>query len=148
MWKGLLRSALLGELLFSFLDPSLDTEALINVRLRFLLGLSGVQIPSDPKLTELHEFRGLDTALLEDAGDELKVFAVVDAVEIGREEVVALELLNLDAATLQSLTSQAQERCNTLVKELHINGDDDSDWAHNIGAAANRVSWSDLPGMF
>ena len=128
----MLRSALLGEMLCSFLDPSLDAEALINVRLRVLLGLSGVQIPADSKLTELHEFRGLDTALLEDAGDELKVFAVVDAMETGREEIVARELLNLDVATLHSLTSQAEERCNTLVKKLHINGDDDSDWAHNI----------------
>ncbi|MFT7652139.1 MAG: signal transduction histidine kinase [Limisphaerales bacterium] len=132
LWKGVLRSALLGEMLCSFLDPSLDSSALINIRLRILLGLSGVQIPSDSKLTELHEFRGISPALLEDAGDELKVFAVVDAMETGREEVVALELLDLDAATLQSLSSQAEERCSTLVRELHINGDDEADWAHNI----------------
>jgi hypothetical protein len=49
-----------------------------------------VQIPSESKLTELHEFRGISPALLEDASDELKVFAVVDAMETGREEVVAL----------------------------------------------------------
>ena len=76
--------------------PNLDEES-TSIRMRALLALSGVHLENDAKLSDLIAFRGARPDLLEDAALELRVFAVVDNLELGRDEAVASQVLGLSS---------------------------------------------------
>ncbi len=129
-WMGVLRAAFLAEVL-----AEADDAASLNptdVRLRTLLAISGVQLTNDPLLAELNDFRGINPALLEDASLELRIFAVVDGLEIGRESELAAQLLGLSEAQFQPLLETAEARVRRFVEDLEINSDTGADWAQLI----------------
>jgi hypothetical protein len=109
-----------------------DPEA---VRLQVLLAISGVNVPHDPIMQELLEFRGTRPDLLEDASTLIKLFTVVDALEVsdaGAAAALAHELLNLEQAEFIGLLPQADARMESLLVELELVGDLDEDWAERL----------------
>lgn len=131
LWKSVLRSAFLAESIYTHLQTETSVDH-VDVRLRALLGLSGVQLHHDQMLMDLHEYRGINPGLLEDAHLELRVFAVVDALETGHGDQLAPQLLNLDEAEMQSLLQEADHKTEQLINRLAIDEDESADWSHNI----------------
>ncbi len=140
-WLAVLRAACLAQVLAEHLkqDSAATPTATSdlpgnpqNVRLRALLAISGVHLPTDPTLAQLIEFRGINPALLEDASAELRIFAVVDALEVGRELELAEQLLGIPAPLFAGLLEDAETAANTLVTSLAIDTLDEVDWAHRI----------------
>jgi signal transduction histidine kinase len=138
-WLAVLRAACLAEALWDHLAGESRTDrgtaaagTGANVRLRALLAISGVHLPQDESLSTLIEFRGTNPALLEDATLELKVFAVVDALEVGREVELAGDLLGVSVDTFATLLQAAEAASQRLVQRLGIDLSSDVDWAHRI----------------
>jgi len=132
-WMSVLRAGCLAEVLAEHFEPSRDGEKPArNVRLRALLGVSGVHLPRDRRLAELVEFRGTNPALLEDAGLELRIFAVVDGLEIGREIELAERLLDLSSEAFAALMNDADNAANALVEYVGIDTREETDWAQRI----------------
>ena len=136
-WMSVLRAACLAQLLVDHLDPQSDVEdgeAHANVRLRALLAVSGVQLPHDPQLSALIKYRGTNPALLEDALLELRVFAVVDALEVGREFELAEQLLDMSRQTLAGLLEDSERAASELVARFGVglNPDTENDAAQQI----------------
>jgi len=137
-WMSVLRAACLAQLLVDHVlqekhsDDSGDAYA--NVRLRALLAVSGVQLLHDPKLSALIKYRGTNPALLEDALLEIRVFAVVDALEVGREFELAEQLLGLSRQTLASLLEDSERAASKLVERFGVglNPDNDDNAAQQI----------------
>ena len=156
-WVSVLRSACLAQCLTQYLESRSSHETLStpeHVRWRVLLAVSGVKIPQDERLNELIEYRGTNPVLLEDAALELRIFAVVDAVEVGRESELAQQLLQIDAASLQELMSSADNLTTDLIREIGVSLDNEVDWAQRIwlrqqvGIVAEAFSaCSDLPSL-
>ena len=130
-WLAVVRARQLAAILYNHLSPESE-EAAEDVGLRSLLALSGVHLPLDAELSGLSAFRGTRTELLEDASLELKVFTIVDAIELGRDERLALELLSLESGEYQNLFARAEARTSDVVERLNISADPDVDWAHRI----------------
>ncbi len=138
-WQSVLRAACLAQVLAEHIQQhgsplpqaSIDDD-LRNVRLRALLAISGVHLDSDPMLTQLIEFRGINPALLEDASPELRIFAVIDALEVGRDVELAQQLLGIGADRFAELLKDAEQAANQIVTQLAIELDDEADWAHRI----------------
>ncbi len=134
-WLSVLRAACLAEVLAEHMSETADLRVpgnLHNVRLRALLAISGVQLPQDPLLQQLIEFRGTNPALLEDAGVEMRIFAVIDAMEVGRDVELAQRLLDIDAERFAALLETARIEATRLVDTLRIDISADTDWAHRI----------------
>ncbi len=134
-WMMVLRSACLAQGLIEHLlsesgQPS--SAAMENVRLRVLLAISGVQLTHDVKLTQLNSFRGTNPALLEDALLELRVFAVVDAMEVGREFELAEQLLGVSRQALAGLLEESEQAASRLVESFGVDLVSDTDSAHQI----------------
>ncbi len=136
-WLAVLRAACLAEVLADHFAADQAGQALrpgagVNARLRALLAISGVHLAQDPALAALIEFRGTNPALLEDASLELRIFAVVDAMEVGREAELAEMLLGLSAQTFAGLLEAAEAASQQLVQALQIDVQGDVDWAYRI----------------
>lgn len=139
-WLAVLRAACLAEVLADHFaaeanavaEASAAHGAGTNARLRALLAISGVHLAQDEALSLLIEFRGTNPALLEDASLELRIFAVVDAMEIGREVELASDLLGLSAHTFAGLLDAAEAASQRLVQQLGIDLHSDVDWAYRI----------------
>lgn len=146
-WLAVLRAACLAEVLEERLvgeqhfstqrfDISSNTSSDIlrnsNIRLRTLLAISGVKLSQDELLSRLIEFRGSSPEMLEDAVIELRIFAVVDAMERGREVELARLLLNLEAEEFISLSDEANSRASVLTKMLDIDTSGQGDWPRRI----------------
>jgi signal transduction histidine kinase len=137
-WYAVLRASCLAQVLAEHLLPrgtepdAGEPEQALNIRLRALLGLSGVHLPLDRRLSQLVDFRGASPALLEDAALELRIFAVVDAVEVGRELESAQQLLGLEQDTFAQLAEAAEAKASALLLDLDIDRHSDVDWAERI----------------
>lgn len=139
-WMTVLRAACLAQALIEHLHPDLlhpdsgqsSTSVTENVRLRALLAISGVQLPHDVKLSQLNSFRGTNPALLEDALLELRVFAVVDAMEVGREFELAEQLLGISRQALAGLLDASEQAASRLVESFGVDLVSDTDSAHQI----------------
>jgi signal transduction histidine kinase len=132
-WRSVLRAACLGETLARTLGLA-DPE---GVRWRVLLAISGVNVPHDPIMTELLEFRGARPELLEDASTLLKLFTVVDALEVMDAEaagVLAYDLLGVEQADFVRQLTAAAARMEGLLVELELVEDLDEDWADRLWA--------------
>ena len=160
-WRSVLRGAFLAEILYLQLVPMFgasgheDAEAKArDARLRILLAISGVQLPQDQKLSDLIDFRGARPELLEDAALELRIFAVVDAMELGTEADLAAQLLGLGHERFAELVERADQQSAALISELGIDVDSDIDWSNRIwlrqqvtvicSSFANARSWQDM----
>ena len=158
-WQNVLRSAFLAQVLAEHLhesssDAQSEVEDLRNIRLRALLAVSGVQLAHDPRLLQINEFRSINPALLEDAAEELRIFAVVDALEVGRESELAEQLLAIPVAHFEALLERAEQLADQLIDEIGLDTGGDVDWAHRIwlrqqlhsaaGALARCENWQDL----
>ncbi len=131
-WMSVLRAACLAQLLVDHIlleeHSDDDGDAYANVRLRALLAVSGVQLMHDSKLSALIKYRGTNPALLEDALLEIRVFAVVDALEVGREFELAEQLLGLSRQTLAGFLEDSERAASELVARFGVglNPDDDN----------------------
>ena len=158
-WQNVLRSAFLAQVLAEHLhesssDAQSEVEDLRNIRLRALLAVSGVQLAHDTRLLQINEFRSINPALLEDAAEELRIFAVVDALEVGRESELAEQLLAIPGAHFEALLERAEQLADQLIDEIGLDTGGDVDWAHRIwlrqqlhsaaGALARCENWQDL----
>lgn len=158
-WHNVLRSAFLAQVLAEHLHESrtgvpAEAEGLRNIRLRALLAVSGVQLAHDAQLLQINEFRTINPVLLEDAAEELQIFAVVDALEVGREAELAEQLLDIPGAHFEALLERAEQQASHLIDEIGIDTGSDVDWAHHIwlrqqlhtaaGALAGCENWQDL----
>ena len=130
-WRSVLRAACLGETLA-------ETLGLVNpetVRWRLLLAISGVNVPHDPTMTELLEFRGARPELLEDASTLLKLFTVVDALKVMDADAagtLAHGLLGVEQADFVGLMAEAAARMEALLLDLDLVEDLDDDWAERL----------------
>lgn len=136
-WMSVLRAACLAQLLVDHVlqeDRTAAGDAYANVRLRALLAVSGVQLLHDQKLSALIKYRGTNPALLEDALLEIRVFAVVDALEVGREFELAQQLLGLSRQTLASLLEDSERAASELVARFGVglNSERDDNAAQQI----------------
>lgn len=130
-WRSVLRGALLGESLAEHLGIG-DPE---STRWRLLLAASGVNLRHDPRMSELLAFRGARAELLEDAGPEFRLYAVVDALEVADEEAaadLARGLLDLEASEFGELLEKADASLEALLAELGLAGELDADWAERV----------------
>lgn len=137
-WQNLLRYAYLGVELHQHIAGSTDE----NFGLRLLMALSGVHLDDDPQLADLNEYRGVAPALLEGAALELRVAAVVGAVETGRAQALAASLLDLPGSEFHALSQFAENKAQGTVFALGLN-DGDVDWQHQIWLL-QRVSQAGL----
>ena len=133
-WRSVLDTVHLASVLVETLTEELAPPAL---ELRVLLALSGVQVPSDPLLEELIEFRGTRAELLEDAPLEMRVFAVVDAVEFNREAELGALLLGLSAAQMAECAATARQRTHLKLVALGLIDEEqpdarDVDWSQKV----------------
>jgi len=133
-WQFVLRAAFLAEVLAEHLvvRSAPNRDVLENIRLRALLAISGVQLEQDPKLAELIEFRGTAPELLEDAALELRIFAVIDAIEFGNEADLAHKLLEIDTSTFDSLLNTAATQAQAFVEKIGVDTTSSTDWSHRI----------------
>jgi signal transduction histidine kinase len=127
-WQAVLKAACLAEVLYA----ERADEIAPNIRTRTLLALSGAGLTADPALQELIDFRGINPVLLEDSSLEIKVFAIVDGLETGREVELAKQLLSLDEDDFSRLMAEADRRVRDLVVDIGVEVDDDTDWAERI----------------
>ena len=134
-WQSVLRAAYLAEVLVGGLRPGGDQapeEDGASIRMRALLALSGVHLENDSKLADLIAFRGARPDLLEDAALELRVFAVVDSLELGRDAAIASQVLGLSSDRYQAYLETADTLVAIHVEQLKLVTDPDIDWAHRI----------------
>lgn len=130
-WQAVLRSGFLAQVL----AEQLGLPAPEAVRFRVLLAVSGVSLSHDPDLTALAEFRGVRAELLAEASPLIKVFAVVDALEVLDEfqaGQLAGRLLNIDAEQFSELIEWAGNRCASLVTELDLAAEHEADWSNRL----------------
>ena len=130
-WQAVIRSAFLAEILAEQLGMSEP----VSVRWRVLLSISGVTLAHDPLAVELSDFRGVRAELLEDAGLLIKVFAVVDALEVldeFRAAQLADRLLLIGAENFAELLEWASARCSQLMTELALDSELDADWSNRL----------------
>jgi signal transduction histidine kinase len=107
------------------------------VRWRLLLAISGVNVPHDPIMAELLAFRGARPELLEDASTLLKLFTVVDALEVMDAESaggLAQQLLDVAQDDFLRQLTQATARMEGLLVELDLVEDLDEDWSDRLWA--------------
>ena len=129
LWQSVLRSAYLGEFLYiAASDENVTPASRTNLRLRMLLGLSGVSLGRDDDLHRLAEFRGVNPGLLEDASLMIRIFAVLDGIEVNRDGELAGRLLSIEEDAYGKLMVQAEEASNSAVAELGIDVDPDANW--------------------
>jgi hypothetical protein len=120
-WRSVLRGALLGESLAEHLGIG-DPE---STRWRLLLAASGVNLRHDPRMSELLAFRGARAELLEDAGPEFRLYAVVDALEVADEEAaadLARGLLDLEASEFGELLERRTRPSRLCLQSLAWRG--------------------------
>jgi signal transduction histidine kinase len=132
-WQSALRGACLGELLARALGLD-DSE---TVHWQVLLGSSGFNLPHDPVVEELIEFRGIAPELLEDAAPLLKIFAVVDALErqdAGVAGELAQRLLGIGAQDFADLVGEAQAQVVRRMTDIGLADFADDDWAERLWA--------------
>ena len=130
-WQAVLRSAFLAEVL----AQQLGLKHPEGIRWKVLLAISGVNLTHDPEMTELSEFRGASAELLEDASPLIKVFAVVDALEVldeYRAGQLAQRLLKLNAEDFSELVEWAGNRCSDLASSLELSVDREADWSNRL----------------
>lgn len=130
-WQAVLRSAYLAEIL----AQQLGLASPEGIRWKVLLAVSGVTLTHDPEMTELSEFRGASADLLEDASPLIRVFAVVDALEVLDEyqaAQLAQRLLSVNAEDFSELVEWAGNRCNELVALLELSADREADWSNRL----------------
>ncbi len=130
-WQAVIRSALLAEIM----AEQLGMAEPVAVRWRVLLSISGVTLAHDPKAVELSDFRGVKPELLEDAGALIKVFAVVDALEVLDEfhaAKLAEQLLDISTENFAELVEWAGSRCTQLMSELSLDTELDADWSNRL----------------
>ena len=130
-WRAVLRSSFLAEVLAEHLGLT-NPRAL---RWRVLLAVSGVNIARDERLKEFSDFRGIKPELLRDADPALRIFAVVDALEV-LDEVqatgLAQRLLDVDGAQFTEFLEQAGNRCAELTRSLDLDADTEADWTYRL----------------
>ena len=131
-WLSVLRSAICAEIIHNHFVPDITLAERHNLRMRALLALSGVHLDGDPMLVELNEFRGTRPDLLEDASLELRVFRVVDAIEVGQDVPLATQLLGISADVYQGLVAQVSQHVAAQVSEIGLSLDADVDWGYRI----------------
>jgi len=135
-WQAVLRAGCLAQVLAERIeDADLDQAGLEAVRWRVLLAISGVNLPHDPVMAELNLFRGAAPELLEDADVVLRVFAVVDAVEVlTDDEAAALAdtLLGVDPEGFAEAFALADQRSRELLHELRLTEDVEADWSDRL----------------
>ena len=130
-WQAVLRSAFLAEVL----AQQLGLKHPEGIRWKVLLALSGVNLTHDPEMTELSEFRGASAEQLADASPLIKVFAVVDALEMldeYRAGQLAQRLLGLNAEDFSELVEWAASRCSDLASSLELSVDREADWSNRL----------------
>ena len=130
-WQAVLRSAFLAEVL----AQQLGLKHPEGIRWKVLLAISGVNLTHDPEMTELSEFRGASAELLEDASPLIRVFTVVDALEVldeYRAGQLAQRLLSLNAEDFTELVEWAGNRCSDLVSSLELSVDSEADWSDRL----------------
>lgn len=130
-WQAVLRSAFLAEVL----AQQLGLKHPEGIRWKVLLALSGVNLTHDPEMTELSEFRGASAEQLADASPLIKVFAVVDALEMldeYRAGQLAQRLLGLNAEDFSELVEWAASRCSDLAASLELSVDREADWSNRL----------------
>jgi signal transduction histidine kinase len=117
-WQNALTASHLAEVLAE--ELALPTE---GVRWRALLGLSGVNLRDDDVLAELLAFRGARLELLEDADPILRVFAVVDLLDLAapaEAQAAAALLLDLAPLDFQDALRTAEGRARSLLARLDL----------------------------
>ena len=132
-WRSALGAAGLGQLLADRLK--LDDPEVVGWQ--FLLAISGFNVPHDPAVEEIIEFRGTAPALLEDADELLKIFAVVDALElqdVGAASDVARQLLAIKAEEFRDLVTRAEQQTDARIAELGLADAEEDDWAERLWA--------------
>ncbi|MCB1684292.1 MAG: HAMP domain-containing sensor histidine kinase [Pseudomonadales bacterium] len=145
-WQSVLRSAFLAEVLaeqVGIADPQI-------VRWRILLAVSGVNLLQDRALQELVDFRGIRAELLEDAGIEIRILAVVDAFEVldeYRAGQLAQRLLQISSENFADLVDWAATRCAELMNQLGLNREDDEDWSNRLWVQRQVSMLADLLRM-
>jgi len=130
-WQAVLRSAFLAEVL----AQQLGLKHPEGIRWKVLLAISGVNLTHDPEMTELSEFRGASAEQLADASPLIKVFAVVDALEMldeYRAGQLAQRLLGLNAEDFSELVEWAASRCSDLASSLELSVDREADWSNRL----------------
>lgn len=145
-WQAVVRSAFLAEVIAEQLGMSEP----VAVRWRVLLAVSGVNLPHDEHLVELSDFRGVRAELLEDASLLIKVFAVVDALEVLDEfqaAQLAERLLAISADNFSELVEWAGARCSQLMSDLGLAGDLDADWSNRLWMQQQVSLLADLLGL-
>lgn len=145
-WQAVVRSAFLAEVLAEQLGMSEP----VAVRWRVLLAVSGVNLPHDEHLVELSDFRGVRAELLEDASLLIKVFAVVDALEVLDEfqaAQLAERLLSISAENFSELIEWAGARCGELMNDLQLAADLDTDWSNRLWMQQQVSLLADLLGL-
>ena len=136
-WQSVLRAAYLAQVLVErSAHPDglsgADAETGASIRMRALLALSGVHLENDDQLSDLIAFRGARPDLLEDAAIEIRVFAVVDGLELGRDEQIAAQVLGISAHEYHECYDQAEALVSAAVQALLLDSDPDVDWSHRI----------------
>ena len=132
-WQSVAKAAFAAQSLYVHCAPDTSASDARDVRLRALLALSGVQHDSDPRLIELIDYRGINPILMEDATLEMRVFAVVEGLELGREASLAEMLLHLREDELDQALKRGSEMFVAEMAALDIGGDgEDAQWGHRI----------------
>ncbi len=135
-WRGVMRATWLASALYRFCAErdalAAGEELLADIRMRALLAISGVHLSHDARLAALNEYRGVNPVLLEDADLELRVFAVVDAFELGGEEAISADLLGLTAPELADVVAHADGLAEAAQLRLDVAVPDGVDWADRI----------------
>lgn len=131
-WALVLKAAFLAEALFLECCHTDQRQFADEVSMRALLALSGVQLDQDPRLTELIEYRGANPSLLEDSELELRIFAVIDGLELGREFELAEQLLEVSEEQLNQMLQSATRGVTEYTASLNIQLDDERDWQEKI----------------
>ncbi len=134
-WIAVLRAVEIGaELITEVAVPDrIQSESESeDIRLRLLLALSGVQLEGDAALSQLNDFRGSNPSLLEDASLELRVFCVLEGIELNRDHELATALLGLDSDSYQFVVERAETRLTERISALELDVEDDTDWQHRI----------------
>lgn len=143
-WRIALRAAYLGQALAEYAN----LDQLEALRWKILLASSGVNLVFDPVVGELIEFRGSRVELLEDASPLLKVFAVVDTLEITDETNaagLAHRLLGVNEEAFAGICDRAYTDCQNLLNRFDLLDEDDVDWSERFWT---QLQVSMLAGVF
>lgn|GEM_PF-1078638 len=139
-WMGVLQAAYLAEELATLTLPQSDLDdpsehhdlSPLDVRMRTLLALSGVQLSHDPQLKQMIDYRGMRAELLEDAALDLRIFAVADVHDSGQAAEYAELLLDVDRSEFDMLARSANAAVDALMVRLDIDANPDVDWPHKL----------------